>query len=269
MEGEVLALVGDVGRRGKRLAGLDQPDLVAGRAVDGRPADQSRVARERGGNRGPTDVEAEARAPRGDGTARKDRAHACEEGKRIAGDPRQRHRHGQGCALDVLVLEHDPVLAEHVAGRDLKLVAHRATGRRPRKGRRPGEGVRARLVGAEQERVEVLRRDESDFGLRGLGARGRNEGERGKHGHEKASEGGHKVLFGRRPPRALPRSRDTRTGETKIYRPLTSCSSSRAPAANTSASSPVPPTSCTDAGRPSSAGPHGRESAGQPRQLNG
>ena len=111
MEGVELALVGHVRLRRDHLRDVDEPHLVADGAVDRRPAQKARLARQRCRHRCGRHVEAVAGAP-GRRRVREHRPDARVERVRRAADPGQRQRgcgDGRGQAR---VRVDDAVLAE-------------------------------------------------------------------------------------------------------------------------------------------------------------
>ena len=251
VEAVVLALVGDVRLRLEDRVRLQEPDLVRRRAVDRRPANEPGRRLERRRQRRPADVEAEAR--RSTGSSRPSgatRAHARVERVRRAGDPRQGDRERDGGRGRRLAGE-QRAGRERPRGRELELVALRAGDGLPRERRRPRERVLRRVVGSEEEAVQLVRR----------GQRRRRAGARrgGRAGDEGAVRGGRLRGDGRgawlsalsavlrpvlEPPAPSPRR--ARTHPPRAGRRAGSTRGGRA--------------------RPA---PHGSASAGQPSALNG
>ena len=164
VEGVELAMVDGVRLRRDDLAGedVDEPDVVARRALDDGPAGHARVGRKLLRQVAPADVEAEGRAPAGD-TGRGDRADAGVERVGAAGQPGQRDRDRDRRRLQLLVRPEDPGFGEGLVLRELELVADRSAHGEPGERRRPRELTLRRLVGPKQERLQVL-------GRRGRGA---------------------------------------------------------------------------------------------------
>ena len=193
VEAVELALVGHVRVRPNDLADVRVPDVVRGRALDGRPANEARLRHHRHRCRLPAHVEPERLAPRGRAT-RRDGADVGVERVRLAGEPRQdevdrRCRNADGCdlrrdqlrprafAVGLLVVgcrsgdryraaelarscagrdvrPEDRAPVERATRRELELVAGRAADWAPGERRRPREGVRRHLVGAQLEAAQ-------------------------------------------------------------------------------------------------------------------
>ena len=92
VEAVELPLVGDVRVRPNDLANVRVPDVVRGCALDGRPADEAGLRRQRHRRRLPADVEPEGLAPGGRAACR-DRAHVGVERVRLAREPREDEVH--------------------------------------------------------------------------------------------------------------------------------------------------------------------------------
>ena len=140
-------------------ADLREPDLVPGRALDGRPAGQAGVARELLRDVLPAEVEPVRRAPARD-TAACDRANAGVRRVRAARHPRQGERHRDRRALDVVAAPEDAALGEGDVLGELELVAELLRGRAPR--------TRTACAGTRGTAGSLARRRN---GLRPLGAR--------------------------------------------------------------------------------------------------
>jgi hypothetical protein len=155
VERPMLALVGDVRLRRDALVGAEEPDVVAGRALDGLPPDETGWARIRLRHVRPAHVEAVRGAPLRDSLAG-DGAHVPPERIGRACRPRQGDRDRDRGALQRVAPPDHRAVGEPALRRELELVAHGAAHWLPREGGRAREGVRRRLVGSQQEGLQAV-----------------------------------------------------------------------------------------------------------------
>ena len=243
VEGVELAVVDGVRLRCDDLAGedVDEPDVVARRALHDTPAGHAGIGRELLRQVAPADVEPVGSAPAGDAGGG-DRADAGIERVGVAGQPGKRDRDRDGGCLRLLVRPDDPGFRERLVLRELELVAHRTADGQPGERRCARELALGRLVGAEQERLQALRRGRSrgDARLHRSGDRERDKAEKDETSetHRLPSSAGRRprpslkgvIATLRQRGRARRRPRGPRSGATPGDRPPQCRTAAPAPA---------------------------------------